>query len=257
MSLESQIAALVTATTNLTDVVVGGKLEEIDATLAQGMLDLPSHMQKTLYVDNVYGNDNNAGTYAAPLKTIKKACLLAPEEGYLRIYLMADVSDIYVWGVQDEGNYCRADVLIVGINRTTKLAQQNKIRMTWTPDEDGNYGCNMFYVGDTTSYTVMLTSLDVEIDEEPPAVPLKSLTYRGLISGNSGSKRGIKIVNLANVNINNNSPTAKLIPNPEGIVMLAVAAVTHTGMSGLWAGGATAGTLPKDTGRILSNLASL
>lgn len=77
MSLETQIAALVTAANNLTN-SVNGKIAQIDAELASGLATLRSDMQKgwgttTLYVSATSGSDAGAGTTAAPFKTIKAA----------------------------------------------------------------------------------------------------------------------------------------------------------------------------------------
>lgn len=77
MSLETQIASLVTAANNLTT-AVNGKIASIDQKVAAATDAVPStvraEVSKTLYVDASAGVDTNSGvSSAAPLKTISAA----------------------------------------------------------------------------------------------------------------------------------------------------------------------------------------
>lgn len=76
MSLETQIAALVTAANTLT-AAVDGKVAEIDVKVNQATAAVPATVRaevvKDLYVDAAVGDDNNAGTMGAPLKTVGAA----------------------------------------------------------------------------------------------------------------------------------------------------------------------------------------
>lgn len=87
MSLETQIAALVTAANNLTG-AVNGKMTEIDAAVLAAVQAIPN-MAKTLYVDAVAGSDAALGTSAAPLKTIGEAMERTATTPYTNIALMA------------------------------------------------------------------------------------------------------------------------------------------------------------------------
>jgi len=71
MSLESQVAALVTASNTLTNEVTA-KQAAIDASVAAAVAAVPN-LSATIYVDAVAGVDTNAGDANNPVKTIDEA----------------------------------------------------------------------------------------------------------------------------------------------------------------------------------------
>jgi len=71
MSLESQVAALVTASNELTN-TVSTKQASIDAAVAAAVAAVPK-LEVDIYVDNVAGLDNNSGDINNPVKTIDEA----------------------------------------------------------------------------------------------------------------------------------------------------------------------------------------
>lgn len=87
MSLETQVADLVTATNALVS-VYQTKADEIDAEVTAAVQAIPA-MSKTFYVDAINGNDANDGEQATPKKTFKAACDAVPVGGYGVIYLTA------------------------------------------------------------------------------------------------------------------------------------------------------------------------
>ncbi|MBN3862083.1 hypothetical protein HCU66_07550 [Pseudomonas frederiksbergensis] len=89
MSLESQIADLVSATNTLIT-TYNGKKTAIDAALAAAIAGVPE-TSRTWFVDQVNGNDANAGnTLAAPFKTLNKAISSTPASGQCTINLLSD-----------------------------------------------------------------------------------------------------------------------------------------------------------------------
>ncbi len=90
MSLETQIASLVTAANNLT-AAVNGKVAEIDAKVDAATKSVPSaivaEMSKVLYVDAASGLDSAVGSQNAPLRTIEAALTKIPAGGIGVIYL--------------------------------------------------------------------------------------------------------------------------------------------------------------------------
>ena len=88
MSLESQIADLVSATNTLVT-TFNTKKTSIDAAVAAAIAAVPA-MVRTYYVDQIAGVDTNVGTQAAPLKTIEKALSNTPDGGLCTVVLMAD-----------------------------------------------------------------------------------------------------------------------------------------------------------------------
>jgi len=85
MSLESQVAALVTASNTLTNEVTG-KQAAIDASVAAAVAAVPN-LVANIYVDNVAGVDTNSGDINNPVKTIDEA--LTRTKPVTNIYLMA------------------------------------------------------------------------------------------------------------------------------------------------------------------------
>jgi len=89
MSLESQIADLVSATNTLIT-TFNGKKNEITMAVNAAIAAVPD-TSRTWWVDQVNGLDTNAGnTQAAPFKTINKALASTPSSGQCNVYLLSD-----------------------------------------------------------------------------------------------------------------------------------------------------------------------
>lgn len=93
MSLETTIAALVTAANNLTS-AVNTKIGAIDAKVLEAVSAVPTQLANTMYrgvyVDAVNGSDANTGlNFANAKKTIVAAAAVIPSGGYGVIYLKA------------------------------------------------------------------------------------------------------------------------------------------------------------------------
>lgn len=89
MSLESQIADLVSATNALVT-TFNTKKTSIDAAVAAAIAAVPI-MVKTFYVDQIAGDDTYVGnTQALPLKTIEKALSNTPAGGLCTVVLIND-----------------------------------------------------------------------------------------------------------------------------------------------------------------------
>lgn len=88
MSLESDVANLVTKTNELIT-YVNGKKASIDAAVAAAIAAAPE-TARTWYVDQISGLDTNAGTQAAPFKTIGKAISSTPKSGVCTVYVTND-----------------------------------------------------------------------------------------------------------------------------------------------------------------------
>ncbi|UXA39130.1 hypothetical protein [Pseudomonas juntendi] len=88
MSLESQIAELVTATNALLN-TFNNKNKTIDASVQAAIAAIPVNYKK-LHVDQVKGDDSATGSVDAPLKTINKALAMTPYGGAVDVILKAD-----------------------------------------------------------------------------------------------------------------------------------------------------------------------
>ncbi|RUR46209.1 hypothetical protein [Vreelandella populi] len=112
MSLESQIAALVSAANNLTS-QVAGKMAGIDKAVKNAVEGIPREierkMDREVFVDQLNGDDNNPGTSANPVKTIRKAAQETPSGAAVSITLM---SDYEFYDVRDNADFLNAYVRI-------------------------------------------------------------------------------------------------------------------------------------------------
>ena len=76
MSLESQVASLVSAANKLTSEIAGkmkGIDQKVDAATASVPNSIKQESYKDFYIDAVNGNDSNSGSISSPLKTIREA----------------------------------------------------------------------------------------------------------------------------------------------------------------------------------------
>lgn len=209
------------------------------------------------YIDQVNGLDSNNGlTLTTPFKSIKKAVDSCPNQGYGVIYILGAEDEIYTLQVTDK---CRPRSALVfyPLHRTTGLIRNGGIDVPWTANQDNEYNINYFGFTEETPSIMSITTFHIKILAEPVGVTLESTVYLGLFSGNLGGKRSLQQLNLHNSFIENLSINGKLFASDRGCIALTVSGVTHTGMAGKWINGIPSGTAPKDTGRVLSNLATL
>ena len=90
MSLESTIADLVTEAKGLLAYFTGAK-KGIESAVAAAIAAAPE-TTRNWYVDQVNGLDTNAGTQAAPFRTINKAIAATPKSGVCGVFLLSDYS---------------------------------------------------------------------------------------------------------------------------------------------------------------------
>ncbi|MCT4497632.1 hypothetical protein N0U25_07495 [Pseudomonas sivasensis] len=88
MSLESEIANLVTKATDLIAYFTGKKAA-IDQAVSAAIAAVPA-LDRTWFVNQLTGDDSGPGTAAAPLKSIDKAISNTPAGGYCNVRLMSD-----------------------------------------------------------------------------------------------------------------------------------------------------------------------
>lgn len=88
MSLESQVAELVTATNALV-ATFSGKKNEINAAVAAAIAAAPE-TTRMWFVDQINGLDTNLGTKESPFRTIEKAVKSTPSTGLCQVNLLND-----------------------------------------------------------------------------------------------------------------------------------------------------------------------
>lgn len=89
MSLESQIAALVSAANSLTS-QVAGKMNQIDQKVDEATASVPRVIRKlsqqSFFIDAIAGDDNNDGSIDSPFKTVNAANSRAVNGSYIALY---------------------------------------------------------------------------------------------------------------------------------------------------------------------------
>ena len=90
MSLESQVAALVSAASNLTS-QVAGKMSQIDQKVDKATQAVPEAVNslatRTIYVDVINGDNNNIGSSDSPKRTLRGALNDQPDLGTVIVNL--------------------------------------------------------------------------------------------------------------------------------------------------------------------------
>lgn len=257
MTLEAQVATLVASVNSLTEEITSGALDDIQSALEDAVTNFPNSLYKTIYVDQVNGLDTNNGlTINAPVKTIKKANDLAPLFGLLNVVILGNNNEAYTWTATDKGITPRAIIKLSPQTRTGQT-RQGKLVFPWLIDANNQYNCDAFFLTELSPSEFILERLDIEIPAEPVGATLVDVNFRGVISGNQGSKRTIHKINLSDGNIVNLSASGDLFASSKACIAISTHNITSSGMAGKWVNGVVSGTAPKDTGRVLSNLASL
>ena len=108
MSLESQIADLVTAANGLI-ATFNGKNTSINASVAAAIAAIPVGL-KNYYINALTGDDTAAGTAAAPLKTLDKALSTTPVGGVCVAYLQTDYVMNVALNIDGRFLHLRSDV---------------------------------------------------------------------------------------------------------------------------------------------------
>lgn len=88
MSLETDVANLVTKTTDLIS-YFNGRKASIDAAVSAAVAAAPA-ISRVFFVDSQLGNDDNLGTSTSPFKTLEAAISATPKGGRADVMLQRD-----------------------------------------------------------------------------------------------------------------------------------------------------------------------
>lgn len=250
MSLESQIAELVSATNNLIT-TFNGKKTAIDQAVTAAITAIPS-LSKTWYVDQVVGLDTNDGTRATPFKTINKAIASTPAGGLCTVHLLSD----YV--VDSHIGVGAAFLVINGADVVRKL-QPKYFNVT----DSG--GSTATYLGG-----FLMTSFDRNIEVRSCTIELPSAA--GVIPAPSGGRataffktNGVSALppiasvalNAVNVTMAADFVGALVGVSASAVVLECVNATFPSGFGGKYIAGVASGTAPSTLANVLTNLSSL
>lgn len=246
MSLESTIADLVTATNNLL-ATFNGKNASIEARVAAAIAAVPS-MSKTFYINQLTGDDNAAGTAAAPLKTLQKALSNTPNGGQTIVYLQADydlASNLAV-----DGRLLHIDTDTAGVKRKIKC------KYYVTPDGLATWlgGFVSYYGG-----IVMLSGVSLELPSPAGFTPVPGGLKNAVFMSNSGGGSPLLVVKLSSCDV---VAAADWVGCLVAASASAISFEVHNstfpaGFGGRYVYGIASGTNPATLSNILTNLATL
>ncbi|WP_447894240.1 hypothetical protein [Vreelandella sp. GE22] len=176
MSLESQVAALVSAANKLTS-EIAGKMKGIDKKVDEATKAVPvaikEYSEQNFYIDASSGNDNGDGSERSPFRTIKQVGREAVNGGTIRIYLRR--GQVHV--IEDTGVSIQSGSIAVygyGTGEKPKLVQQTK----YSAFNDAHYGAGF----GVRNGSILFSSIDVDTFFDVDNVENKKLEVRsGLI----------------------------------------------------------------------------
>jgi len=253
MSLETDVGNLVTQTTKLID-YFGAKKSEIDKAVAAAIAAAPE-TSRSWYVDPVNGLDTNAGTQAAPLKTINRAIAMTPPSGVCTAYILDD------YDMPAGIGSLNSVVILVGV---AKNGVRPKLKPRYVTSTDASNvttttmtGFNMYLA----SNLISLRDIDIVLPSPAGLNPAPNNSRAGSFF------RGFSSVNVPtvfNVSLENVAVTmaADWFGNFIGVTASSVILATTnvqfpSGFAGRYISNVAAGALVKDLGHVMSNLASL
>jgi|GEM_PF-5900536 len=223
MSLETQIAALVEAANSLTN-AVSGKMAEIDQAVDDAVTGIPleirKQMDRTVYIDQTNGDDNNDGSSNSPLKSVGRAAQLTPSGGSLNLLLLED----YVFAVRERAEFTNIQV------RIARAGPDNKrLKFSGFIDLNNQYHCNNFYAYRNCAFQFF--GVDIELPDMPLGANVDTRTTQNssIIGSNSiGDVAAPLSIRLAGCNIVVPDPANNLfnLTPGFGIVILSVAQTT-------------------------------
>lgn len=244
MSLETDVANLVTKATQLID-YFNGKKTGIDAAVAAAIAAVPT-MSKTFYVDSVAGIDTNDGSLSAPLKTIDKAVANTPAGGICVVNL---VNDYTMTGTITNS--------LQLLHIKSSLSQtKRKLNLGYYLQES-DYRLAGFTFG--TGGTVMLTDVTLGFPSIAGLNPAPQPFYNTFFK--TGSVAGIPLiaVKMSRCDVQSAADgTGALFVRLSSAVALMVAEVTFpSGFGGRYISGIASGADPKAYADIITNLTAL
>lgn len=253
MSLESQIGELV-AKSDALITYFNGKKAGIETALAAAIAAAPD-TSRSWYVDQVNGLDTNAGTQAAPFKTINRAIAVTPPSGVCTAYIVGDYeltagigslnSVLILIGVANNGVRPKFKPRYV---TTTDSAQVTTTNMT---------GFNMYLA----SNLISMRDIDIYLPSPVGVTPAPNNARAGSFF------RGFSSVNVPtvfNVSLENVAVTmapdwfGNFIGLTSSCLIFALTNVSFpSGFAGRYVSNVAAGALVKDLGHVMCNLSSL
>ncbi|MFK0086494.1 hypothetical protein ACIQUS_04285 [Pseudomonas sp. NPDC090755] len=253
MSLETDVANLVTKTTTLID-YFNGKKAGIDAAVAAAVAAVPE-TSRTWYVDQVSGLDTNLGSKSSPFKSIEKAIKSTPAAGSCTVNLMGDYTLDYLIV-----STCAYLFLYGGL-----LATAPKLRAGYYQTTDAATGVKTTQLG---GFLLMGQASSIELRQVDPVLPAAtgvtptptSIRLCSLIRTNAGSNLPPLVgVTLSTLTVSMDSTFAGALVgiSTSSVVLNCTATTFPSDFGGKYIGGVASGTEPKTLNNVLTNLSAL
>jgi len=199
-TLEQEILELIANTAQLQqtfqtkfdewDALIQNKLAAIDTEFQQVLMNLDNVMNRTFYVDQINGDDNNPGTADAPLKTLNRAVELTPTGGFSKINVIGD------YLIAGETEF----VIIEG--KTIKIILQGTLRIKPWIYKDNYYKAVGFLLKDATLYMYISSANNGKIILEDIPENLTASPLLGLVTVNSYDSYGFSHLVIHNTSDN-------------------------------------------------------
>lgn len=245
MSLESQIADLVTAANGLIT-TFNTKKAGIETAVAAAIAAVPQ-MSKIFYVDQVSGVDTADGTAAAPLRTIQKAISNTPVGGVCKVLLVVDY-------VLDANVSVDLRCLDIG---STVVGTKRKLTLVHGVQSDGSPRLNGFTFANGSA--LMLGDIVMILPSPAGMTPAPAAFSNSVFKTGSGGGTPVFSVKLSNVDVQSaaDSVATLFLLLSSAIIFEAVGSTFPSGFGGRYIGGISSGTAVNTHNNILSNLTTL
>ncbi|MCA1492689.1 hypothetical protein I6F11_17350 [Ensifer sp. NBAIM29] len=258
MSLTTDIATLVSRADTLIN-TFEGKKAEIDTAVAAAIAAVPA-LAKTVFVDQVNGNDANSGALAdTPVKTFDRAFDLAGSGRTLEIQLMSDYAFAQPRTFLPVNTHVRLisygsvagsvkRKLILGVHQR----YDNLISGDW---EVGGFYCPLYGVS-----TLNLVSLEIVFPAAPGTGSVVNDSYNAVLGGNLNEGPPLVGVELDYCTLTRPSGSVGVLFGARtrfaGLFVKSTTYVTAD-MAGKWVAGVAANSTPASVGWVASNLSTL
>ena len=246
MSLESQIADLVSATNNLI-ATFNTKKSGIDAAVAAAIAAIPT-ASKNFYVNQLTGDDTAAGTAAAPLKTIEKAISNTPFGGVVSVYLQTDYQMLANITLDSRFLHLRSDNNLI----------KRKLTTTYYVISDGT----ATYLSGFVMYNgaqMMTSDLWLALPSPAGTNPAPTGFVNAFFKTNSAAGTVIAAVKMTACDVTAPADfVGWIVASPNGAIVLEVHSGTFpAGFGGRYVNGVVSGTNPATLPNLLTNLPAL
>ena len=246
MSLESSVADLVTVGKDLI-ATYEGKINAINAAVTKAIASVP-RFDKKIYVNQITGDDNAAGTAEAPLKTIAMALTITPQGGFCDVVLQADYTMTQAIAVLGR-------VLNIYSDQTGVKRKLKPIYYLTTNGAANYLSGFLCYSGGV----VMLGDVTLELPTANGVVPAPVGTRNAFFTSNTSGGSDEVRAKLSSCDVVAAAgSTAFLAGAGASSISLQVTAVTFPeNFAGRYIYGVAAGTNPATLSNVLTNLPTL